>query len=119
VSEPLQRVRLPPEALGWDKRLQVRRWVGGRRWNAAPRFALIDRVRDAWSEFGPPGFADDPVSIVTAAFPYLVEDDEFRRYVLEVAEQTLTVSADWEAAVRTYAWAVLQRYNKELGGPDE
>lgn len=119
MSEPLKRVRLPPEALAWEARLQLRRWIDGRGWDTAPRYAMIESARDTWLGLGHPDLADDPQMIATAIFAYVLKDEQFQHHVIHTAKQTLTDPADWDGAARAYAWVVLQRYNKELGGQDE
>jgi len=118
VSGLLRRVQLPPEALAWDTRVQLRRWVDAKDWDAAPRYAMIEKARETWLLLGLPDLADDPQMIVTAIFAYLQKDQQFQHYVLYTAKQTLTDPADWEAVAMAYAWVVLQKYNKDLGGQD-
>lgn len=116
MSEPLKRVQLPPESLGWEARLKLRRWIDGKTWNSASRYAVIKKARDIWLGFGHSELADDPHTIVTVIFAYLNQDEEFQHHVIETAKQTLTDPADWQAAATAYAWVVLQKYNKDLGG---
>lgn len=119
MSDPLRRVQLPPEAMAWEKRLEIRRWLDGGTWDPEPRYAVIEAVRGIWLGLGHPDLADDPEVIAAMSFDYLHKDAEFHRFVVEDADQALTEPADWEGATSAYSWAVLQRYNRELGGQDE
>ena len=60
--------------------------------------------------------ADDPGSIIRGAYVYFVEDKEFVDYVLNERDQDMTADGLWEAVTTAYAWVVLRRYNRELGG---
>jgi hypothetical protein len=77
---------------------------------------MIDRVREIWTIAGHQEFGDDPEAIVRGVHQYLLEDGEFTQYVLEDCGQDMTPEGAWLGAVNAYAWVVLQRYNKELGG---
>lgn len=118
MSGALQRIRLPPEAQAWAKKLNLAAWVKSSKWNKEPRFTVITKVREAWSAAGRVDLGDDPESIVKSAYMYFETDEEFTCYVLDVCEQDMTGVGEWEAAFTAYAWVVLQRYNKELGGED-
>lgn len=119
MTEPLRRIRLPPEAQGWEKRLEIRRWVDGSAWDPEPRYAVIEGIRGIWLELGHDDLADAPEVIAAAMLSYMREDAEYRRFVIYDATQTLTEDADWEGAISAYAWVVLQKYNRELGGQDD
>jgi hypothetical protein len=119
MTKPLRRIRLPPEAQAWEKRLQIRRWIDGTGWDAELRYALIEGVRGIWLEQGHEDLADAPEVIAVGMLPYMLKDAEFQRFVIYDAKQTLTDEADWEGATSAYAWIVLQKYNRELGGQDD
>lgn len=118
MNEPIKRIQLPPEARGWEKRLGIRRWMDDPAWDPEPRIQAIDGIRDTWLALGQPELADDPETIVAMLFDFLRKDADFHRFVVEEADLALTESAEWEGVTRAYSWAVLQRYNRELGGPD-
>lgn len=119
MSDPIQRVVPPAEARAWEKRLQVRRWMNARGWDPAPRYGVIDRARESLLALGQPELADDPATIVTGIFQYLLRDEKWLEYVEDTAKQTLTDPTDCEGAARAYAWFLLQRYNRDLGGQDD
>lgn len=119
MSSALRRVRLPPAAQGWDARLSLKRWVGSIAWDPAPRYGVIDRMRESLLGLNLPDLADDPETIVTATFQALLMDEQFKHYVIVDCTQDLTQAEEWEGAARAYAWVVLQRYNRDLGGQDD
>lgn len=118
MSEPLRRIRLPPSALSWEKRLQIRRWMNEPAWDPELKYFAIDQVRAIWLSQDQQDLADDPDVIATLIFPFLAKDAEFHRFVVYDCDQDLS-DDEWESATRAYAWMVLQRYNRELGGQDE
>jgi hypothetical protein len=119
VSEHLRRIQLPADAQGWDRRLGIRDWINKAAWDPEPRFQAIDGIRRIWLGLDQPDLADDPEVIATMLFDFLSKDTDFHRFVVEDADNAITDPAEWEGATRAYTWAVLQRYNRELGGPDD
>jgi hypothetical protein len=119
VSGALKRVVLPRESQAWAKKLDLVRWVRAREWNAEPRLKIITKVREIWTIAGRVDLGDDPESIVRAAYGYFETDEDFATYVLVDCNQDMTAEGDWEAANTAYAWVVLQRYNRDLGGEED
>ena len=118
MTGALKRIRLPQPAQAWSKKLDLVGWVNSKSWDPEPRFKIITKIREIWTIAGLADLGDDPTSIVRVAYLVLSKDQEFARYVLEDCGQDMTAEEDWEAANTAYAWVVLQRYNKELGGED-
>lgn len=112
---PLKRIQLELDEKSWAKKLNLQKWVGRKDWNTEWRFKVVDRVREIWTISGT-DLADDPHSIVEAAFTYFKKDKEFVSYILDELGMDMTADGAWDPVLKTYAWVVLQRYNKELGG---
>jgi len=97
-------------------RLDLKAWVNRRRWETGPRYKVIDNVRECWASMDRPELGDDPETIVGSTFGLFLHDQEFVKYVLEECSQDVTTDEEWEEIARAYAWVILQRYNRELGG---
>lgn len=116
MTGAVRRVQLPLEARSWAAKLSLRAWVERREWVKEWRFKVIDKVRETWTVSGNAAMSDDPEAIVSAAFGYLGNDREFADYVLDECQMDMTGEGAWVPLLKAYAWVVLQRYNRELGG---
>lgn len=117
-SKPLQRVVLPPEVkAGWEKKLGLKKWVDRKEWAEGPRYLMVEAARASWESVDRKDFADDPETLVGSMYPYLVNDQEFTSFVGET--QVVTEASVWNEIAKAYAWVILQRYNRELGGDND
>jgi hypothetical protein len=119
MSGVLKRVRLPPDVKAWEVRLQLKRWVGSLAFDPEPRYKVIKRARQSYMDMDLVDLADDPEAIVNVISYVLLNDEQFHKYVIVDCKQDLTASDDWPNLGRAYAWVLLQRYNRELGGQDD
>ncbi len=116
MSGVLQRIRPPREAQTWARKLNLQSWLDRKDWNPEPKFKACTRVRELWTISGHVELGDDPEYIVRGLCVYLGEDKAFLSYVLDELQLDMTADGEWEAAIYAYAWFVLQRYNRDLGG---
>lgn len=114
----LQRVHLPAQVQGWDAKLKLRKWVNHKSWDTGPRYAVINQARNSWDAMGYPDFADDPQILVGSVYEYLVKDQGLVARVVEGLTQFVTDEEEWNQIAKAYAWVILQRYNRELGGEE-
>jgi hypothetical protein len=119
LSSVLKRVRLPPDIKAWEVRLQLKRWVTSLAFDPGPRYKVIEQARQSYLDMSLGDLADDPEAIVNVISYVLLNDEQFQYYVIVDMQQDLTASDDWASLGRAYAWVLLQRYNRELGGQDE
>lgn len=115
MTAPLKVIRLPAKCQGWEAKLGLAGFVNSKSWNMQPRRDLVEKVREAWLTLGLTDFADDPGAIVSALHAFLLSDEEMLDYVLNKRKLTITSDADWQSVTETYAYVILQRYNREMG----
>lgn len=119
MGRALKRVILPAEAMGWEAKLKLKSWVNNKNWDPKPRYVLVDTARASWDAMGRPEFADDPDLLVGSMYEYLLKDEEFKKRVVVDLKQHITETGVWNEVAKAYAWVILQRYNRELGGEDD
>lgn len=119
MDRVLRRVKLPGEALAWNKKLKLSKWIEKDDWDPEPRYLLVTTARASWDAMGRPEFADDPETLVSSMYQYLLKDEEFKVRVVVDLNQQITGTQEWDELARAYAWVILQRYNRELGGDDD
>lgn len=110
----IQRLYIPPPWKFWEKRIQFKKLVTSKSWDSATRFGAVDYVRETWRSYGLSDHADDPVSIVKMLTTVFEEDRDMHTYVVDERNQHITSPEEWKQVVETYAYVVLQRYNREM-----
>lgn len=110
------RIRIPTPWDGWEAKLHLREWMDNKktRWPEDRHFYTIDKAREMWEAQGFEDLADDPASIVSTTWSVFLCDEDMRNYVLNVRNQDITDGESWQKVAETYAYVILQRYNRKL-----